>query len=100
MPASARLVAADVGQSCDAACQREGRRCAAEHFEFANQVERLREAFPCENGYATVTGPDIPNYVVEQQNEYAGRCLVSEGGYTCTARHRATRRLCPCDETL
>ena len=50
----------------------------------------------CERGFATVTGPDIPNYVVEPTNEYFQRCLVSEGGWACEAKHVATRRLCPC----
>ena len=68
-------------------------------FEWANEVEQLAARFPCEKGFATVTGPDIPNYVVQEGNEYYHRCLVSEGGWTCEAKHPATRRLCPCMPT-
>ena len=70
--------------------------CDPHSFEWANDVEQLAQHFACERGFATVTGPDIPNYVVEPTNEYYQRCLVSEGGWACDAKHHATRRLCPC----
>ena len=108
-PAQLRLVPGSTGESCTAACLRAsslangstsggGTRldCDPHSFEWANQVEELAAHFPCERGFATVTGPDIPNYVVQVGNEYYQRCLVSEGSWTCNANHRATQRLCPC----
>lgn len=95
-PESARFVTGNPAESCDSACHREGYNCDASLFEFANQVDKLQQHFPCEKGFATVGGADIPNYVVDPSNAYAGRCLVSEGGYLCNAKHPATRRLCPC----
>lgn len=95
-PAGMALRAGERGQSCDAVCGAVQARCQQSAFEFANQVKALRAAFPCENGFATVVGPDIPNYVPVASNEYSRRCLVSEGGSLCTASHKDTRRLCPC----
>ncbi|KAL1527650.1 hypothetical protein AB1Y20_009036 [Prymnesium parvum] len=95
-PKTATFIKGATGESCNDACQRNTYKCASDLFEFANQVDRLSEFFSCERGFATVTGPDIPNYVVDPSNEYAGRCLVSEGGSQCAAVHRHTQRLCPC----
>lgn len=110
-PSELRLVAGGAGESCTAACSRASRvangstsgsdagarlECDRQSFEWANQVEELASHFPCERGFATVTGPDIPNYVVQAGNEYYQRCLVSEGGWACDAHHSDTRRLCPC----
>jgi len=95
-PPSLSLVAAHTNEGCDAACSHLGGRCEASLFEFANQVDQLQQHFPCERGFATVVGPDIPNYVVDPSNEYYQRCLITEGGSTCAAKHAATQRLCPC----
>jgi len=107
-PGELVLLVGGAGEHCNTVCARGdqpnvanqsgGARlaCSAVDFEWANQVGELAAHFPCERGFATVTGPDIPNYVVEPTNEYFQRCLVSEGGWTCEAKHIATRRLCPC----
>ena len=107
-PTELVLLAGGAGEHCNAVCARGDRpstaspsgvgrlACSAVDFEWANQVGQLAAHFPCERGFATVTGADIPNYVTEPANEYFQRCLVSEGGWTCEAKHPATRRLCPC----
>uniref|UniRef100_A0A7S3AC40 alpha-1,3-mannosyl-glycoprotein 2-beta-N-acetylglucosaminyltransferase n=1 Tax=Haptolina ericina TaxID=156174 RepID=A0A7S3AC40_9EUKA len=106
-PVALSYVPAARGDSCTTACERFTRSaeeggsgrphiCTTRLFEFANQVEQLAAHFPCEKGFATVTGPDIPNYVVDPTDQYSGRCLISEGGWTCAAKHAHTRRLCAC----
>ena len=71
--------------------------CEQELFEFANQVVQLSQHFPCEKGFATVSGPDIPNYVVEQTDQYGGRCGRAGPCLMCPVyRPRLSR---PCDAT-
>ena len=109
-PAQLALLTGAAGEACTDVCARGNRSggggggggglaCEPLAFEWANDVDQLAARFPCERGFATVTGPDIPNYVVQEGNEYYRRCLVSEGGWTCEAKHPATRRLCPCMPT-
>ena len=66
------------------------------HLRFVNRCSALRAAFACEAGCAFVLGSDVPCYNVERTSAAFQQCLVTETRSRCDARHRDTRRLCPC----
>jgi hypothetical protein len=61
-----------------------------------NRCGALRDAFGCAGGCALAVGADVPCANVDEASAAFGQCLVTEARSRCDARHRATRRLCPC----
>jgi len=90
------VLAGSMGEDCNARCATNNLRCFVHDFDFLNDCAILKTHFRCERGCGMETGDDIPNYVSGAEDQHSGKCLVSEGLPTCSARHKMTSRLCPC----
>ena len=89
-----------VGESCDAVCAAVGKSCFVPGFAAVNTCAQMKAAFGCATGCEKSAGGDQPAYVDDGAAEKwgPGKCLVlrSVAAGSCTGRHEATRRLCPC----
>jgi hypothetical protein len=89
--------AANMGESCTAACQRLQLPCLESELEFMNTCEAFDGVFECENGCGHQIGAEIPCYVADRGQQTYQQCLVTDAGaITCGSHHRSTRRLCAC----
>lgn len=91
------------GVSCTKTCARKKLRCVQDGFRIVNECPRLRNQFSCkvcETAAAGSSGPDMPCFVEPTAPlGYPRRyCMVSPDitASTCDAKHKYTRRLCPC----
>mmetsp|Transcript_26934 Transcript_26934/g.104565 ORF Transcript_26934/g.104565 Transcript_26934/m.104565 type:complete len:250 (-) Transcript_26934:1518-2267(-) len=92
-------VAAELNQSCTAACEEKKTTCSSAELEFANDCAKLKEHFPCEGGCGFEVGKDLPAYVSKEADTLLtrGQCLITGGpALNCAASSRFTRRLCAC----
>eukprot|EP01026_Neomeris_dumetosa_P023967 TRINITY_DN2010_c1_g1_i3.p1 TRINITY_DN2010_c1_g1~~TRINITY_DN2010_c1_g1_i3.p1 ORF type:complete len:331 (-),score=30.33 TRINITY_DN2010_c1_g1_i3:326-1318(-) len=97
LPTPSLFVAAgDRGLSCDEVCTKEKALCSVRDFQFINSCMQLQQKFPCERGCGLVLGPDVPNYVMNEELDTYSLCLVNEATFKCGGQHPATARLCPC----
>jgi hypothetical protein len=93
--------AANPGLSCTEVCkaQKDGRKCSARFISMLNNCKELRAAFGCEKCEESA-GTEQPALVVASAPPQAmpNACLFTKAPQqsNCAAKHKLTRRLCPC----
>ena len=63
-----------------------------------NKCPVLEQYFPCEKGCEGNVGSDQPAYVAGGGSGNRGKCFTNANSqyFSCSGRHKATQRLCPC----
>jgi hypothetical protein len=63
-----------------------------------NKCNILKKYFPCEKGCFGNIGSDQPAYVVGDDGTSSKKCFFNKNKqyFSCSGRHGATQRLCPC----
>lgn len=100
-----RVVASNLGTSCDDACVGQGLTCNPDQFHFINSCNIMRKFFECEAACEEVEdGKEQPAYVsnaAPKPNRPAA-CLIGKFGVestnsdACSWRDGKMYRLCPC----
>jgi len=92
-------VSANRGESCTAACARQGMVCEASRFASVNTCAALRKHFRCV-ACDVGGGFDQPAWVAldAPQGSLPGHCLYNADTsfFSCDGKHAQTVRLCPC----
>ncbi|KAI3435729.1 hypothetical protein D9Q98_001787 [Chlorella vulgaris] len=91
-----QAVAGRQHQNCVDVCAERGMLCGRNDFWWLNTCSVLRKHFPCEHGCTVELGPDVPAYVAAANQTLFQYCLITQKASTCSAKHAATARLCPC----
>jgi len=94
-PASLKIATGKGGQACNEVCHSMSWRCQERGFDYINNCATLYQQFNCA-GCGLELGDDLPAQIAQSRNPSFQRCVVSVGRSTCSARSKASARMCPC----
>jgi hypothetical protein len=99
-------VPSKVGEACDTACMRSGKKCSGSHLSFLNTCDRLREHVGCEAGCEEGGGPGgsshgaMPSYVHGNapKAQRPAMCFTAplDAPPGCGGKDAQSQRLCAC----